>query len=168
MALLVCATAKQSTFCNAKQCTFWNAKQYQIKMHCKRCTWLIMIISNVLLLVLQKISLCQTINQYMHRPTGSCYCLILCLQACLTGQQMITCSMRPEQTMTKECIFISKSYPQRDQVLTPSRSFIDACVMRRNIWGTSHYCNCQVHLQLHNRFSLLFLYLHYIYISYIW
>ena len=46
----------------------------------------------------------------------------------------------------KGMYFCLKVLPSRDQVPTPG--CIDACVMRRNIWGTSHYCNCQVHLRL--------------------
>ena len=142
MALLPCAAAKQSTFCNAKQCTFCNAKQYQIKMHCKRCTWLILIISNVLLLVLQKISLCQTINQYMHRPTGSCYCLILCLQACPTAR-----ATNDQNWPWHRNVFLSQS-PTLKGPGAYTRFHRRLCD-GRNIWGTaSHYCNCQVHLWL--------------------
>ena len=56
-----------------------------------------------------------------HRPTESCYCLILCLQACPTGQQMI----RTDHDIGM--YFYLKVLPSRDQVPTPG--FIDACVM---------------------------------------
>ena len=49
--------------------------------------------------------------------------------------------MRTELTRIKEYISTSESFPQIDQM--PTLGFIDVCVTRWNIWGTSHcysYC----------------------------
>lgn len=136
MALLVCATAKQCTFCNTKQ--------YQIKMYCKRCTWLIMIISNVLLLVLQKISLCQ---EWGSQPIYAAQTNWKLLLPHLVSAGLSDRATNDQNWPWHRNVFLSQS-PTLKGPGAYTRFHRRLCD-GRNIWGTaSHYCNCQVHLWL--------------------